>query len=150
MIDEAALHRAFERIRKDVAIGVDGVTKDAYAKELDTRIQDLHGRLKTKLYRHQPIRRVHNPKAPGKTRAIGISCIEDKIRRRSISFSISRSMLSKKDSMSASSTQAASPVHRIRFSSRSAWCALRPGRKPYEQGKKSCSWIASSNSRSAP
>ncbi len=79
LIDEAALHRAFKRLRKNAAIGVDGVTRDAYAEDLGPRLQDLHERLRTKRYRHQPIRRVHIPKAPGKTRPIGVSCIEDKI-----------------------------------------------------------------------
>lgn len=79
LIDEAALHRAFERLRKDAAVGVDGVTRDEYGKDLEPRLQDLHGRMKAKRYRHQPIRRVHIPKAPGKTRPIGVSCIEDKI-----------------------------------------------------------------------
>jgi group II intron reverse transcriptase/maturase len=79
LIDEAALLRAFERLRKDAAIGVDGVTRDEYAKDLEPRLRDLHERLRTKRYRHQPIRRVHIPKAPGKTRPIGVSCIEDKI-----------------------------------------------------------------------
>lgn len=53
--------------------------EEAYAKDLDARIRDLHGRLKAKRYRHQPIRRVHIPKSPGKTRPIGVSCIEDKV-----------------------------------------------------------------------
>lgn len=79
LIDEAALRRAFERIRKDAAVGVDGVSKEMYAEGLEARLADLRGRLKRKQYRHQPIRRVHIPKAPGKTRPIGVSCIEDKI-----------------------------------------------------------------------
>lgn len=79
LLDEDALKRAFHRIRKDAAVGVDGVTKEAYAQALDENIRDLHGRMKSMKYRHQPIRRVHIPKAPGKTRPIGISCIEDKV-----------------------------------------------------------------------
>jgi group II intron reverse transcriptase/maturase len=79
LIDEDALKRAFHRIRTAAAVGVDGVTKDAYEQSLEENIRDLHGRLRSMRYRHQPIRRVHIPKAPGKTRPIGVSCIEDKI-----------------------------------------------------------------------
>jgi group II intron reverse transcriptase/maturase len=78
-LDEGTLKRAFDRIRRDAAVGVDGITKDEYGQHLEERIRELHDRLKTKRYRHQPILRVHIPKAPGKTRPIGISAIEDKI-----------------------------------------------------------------------
>jgi len=80
-LDEAALKRAFTRIRKGAAAGVDGMTKEEYARHLDENIRDLHQRLRTQKYRHQPIRRVHIPKGPGsrETRPIGISTIEDKI-----------------------------------------------------------------------
>lgn len=78
-LDEAALTRAFDRIRKDAAVGVDGVTKEQYGAELASNIQGLHGRMKTGRYRHQPIRRVHIPKDNGKTRPIGISAMEDKV-----------------------------------------------------------------------
>lgn len=80
-LDEAALKRAFARIRKDAATGVDGVSKEEYARHLDENLRDLHRRLRTRMYRHQPIRRVHIPKGPGArdTRPIGISTIEDKI-----------------------------------------------------------------------
>lgn len=79
LLDQDALKRAYGRIRKDAAVGVDGTTKEAYGKELDGNIRELHRRLRSMRYRHQPIRRVHIPKAPGKMRPIGISCIEDKI-----------------------------------------------------------------------
>jgi RNA-directed DNA polymerase len=80
-LDEAALKRAFARIRKDAAAGVDGMSKEEYARHLDENIRDLHQRMCTQKYRHQPIRRVHIPKGPGsrETRPIGISTIEDKI-----------------------------------------------------------------------
>jgi len=79
LLDEEALKRAFSRIRKDAAKGVDGVSKDDYAQHLEEHVRQLHARLRTKRYRHQSIRRAHIPKAPGRTRPIGISTIEDKI-----------------------------------------------------------------------
>ena len=79
LIDVPALERAYRRMRKDAAVGVDGVTKEAYGQELQQQLTDLHARLKAKQYRHQPIRRVHIPKAGGKTRPIGISAFEDKL-----------------------------------------------------------------------
>ena len=79
LIDEAALTRAFHRIRKDAAVGVDGITKEQYKKDLQNNIRDLHERMRAMRWRHQPIRRVHIPKENGKTRPIGISCLEDKI-----------------------------------------------------------------------
>jgi group II intron reverse transcriptase/maturase len=79
LVDEAALGRAFTRIRKDAAVGVDGTTKEQYGQHLEENLRGLHGRLKSMRYRHQPIRRVHIPKAKGKTRPIGISSVEDKI-----------------------------------------------------------------------
>jgi group II intron reverse transcriptase/maturase len=84
LIDIAALRRAYGRIRKDAAVGVDGMTKEMYGQDLEARLADLHGRLKGMRYRHQSIRRVHIPKENGKTRPIGISTIEDKIVQDSI------------------------------------------------------------------
>jgi RNA-directed DNA polymerase len=79
LIDVPALERAYHRMRKDAAVGVDGMDKQAYGEQLQERLQDLHARLVHKRYRHQPIRRVHIPKAKGKTRPIGISAFEDKL-----------------------------------------------------------------------
>jgi RNA-directed DNA polymerase len=79
LVDEAVLGRAFQRIRKDAAVGVDGITKEQYGQHLEENLRGLHERLRSMRYRHQPIRRVHIPKAGGKTRPIGISSLEDKI-----------------------------------------------------------------------
>jgi group II intron reverse transcriptase/maturase len=79
LIDEPALTRAFHRQRGDAAVGVDGVTKDVYGQDLAGNLRDLHERLRTKRYRHQPIRRVHIPKDNGQTRPLGISAFEDKL-----------------------------------------------------------------------
>jgi retron-type reverse transcriptase len=79
LLDEAALTRAYHRIRKGAAVGVDGVTKEQYGQELESNIQDLHKRLRTMEWRHQPIRRVNIPKEKGKRRPIGISTVEDKV-----------------------------------------------------------------------
>lgn len=78
-IDVDALRRSFDRIKPKAAAGVDGVRKQAYGQNLEENLRALHERLRTKRYRHQPIRRVHLPKDKGKTRPIGISTIEDKI-----------------------------------------------------------------------
>lgn len=79
LIDEAALRRAYERLRKDAAVGVDGITKEQYGERLEDNLRALHHRLRERRYRHQPVRRVHIPKGPDKTRPIGISTTEDKI-----------------------------------------------------------------------
>lgn len=78
-INVMALKQAFKRIRNDAAVGVDGVTKEQYGKDLETNLRDLHQRLKTMRYRHQPLRRVFIDKEGGKKRPIGISSLEDKI-----------------------------------------------------------------------
>ena len=79
LIDVPALRRAFDRIRKNAAAGVDGVTKEQYEQNLEANLETLHERLRTKRYRHGAIRRVHIPKEQGKTRPIGISKVEDKL-----------------------------------------------------------------------
>lgn len=79
LIDVEALRRAYDRLRKRAAVGVDGVTKEAYGENLEGNLTDLHRRLREMKYRHQPLRRIRVPKGKGKTRPIGISSTEDKI-----------------------------------------------------------------------
>ena len=79
LIDEEALKRAYRRLRKNAAVGVDGITKEQYGKELESNVCSLRQRLKSLRYQHQPIRRVHLPKGRKGTRPIGIASVEDKV-----------------------------------------------------------------------
>jgi len=79
LLDEQALRRAYDRLRKGAAVGVDGITKEQYGQDLERNVRDLHAQMRAGRYRHQPIQRVHIPKDKGKTRPIGISCIADKV-----------------------------------------------------------------------
>lgn len=79
LLSEEALEHAYGRLRKGAAVGVDGVTVEDYGQDLVRNLRDLHGRLRSKRYRHQSIRRVRIPKEGGKTRPIGISSTEDKV-----------------------------------------------------------------------
>jgi len=79
LIDVDVLRRSYHRLRNKAAVGVDGVTKEEYGRDLEANLQGLHVRLKAMKYRHQPIRRVHIPKDKNRTRPIGIPATEDKI-----------------------------------------------------------------------
>src|SRR5262245_60372677 len=78
-IDEPALERAYRSLRRDAAVGVDGITVEQYGDKLAENLQTLRARMKVGQYRHQPILRVNIPKENGATRPIGISTVEDKI-----------------------------------------------------------------------
>lgn len=79
LIDVAALKAAYEKLRPDAAVGVDGISKEEYGRDLAARLEELHRRMVSKMYRHQPIKRVYIPKENGTKRPIGISTTEDKI-----------------------------------------------------------------------
>lgn len=78
-IDEPALERAYRSLRRNAAVGVDGITVGQYGEQLAENLQTLRARMKAGQYRHQPILRVNIPKENGTTRPIGISTVEDKI-----------------------------------------------------------------------
>lgn len=50
LVDEAALARAYHRLRKDAAVGVDGVTVEQYGQGLEEKLQLLHERMKAQRY----------------------------------------------------------------------------------------------------
>jgi len=80
LMNEELLRECFKRLRKDAVAGIDEVTKEQYAENLDANLSDLIGRLHRMAYRPQPVRRKYIPK-PGsaKQRPLAIPCFEDKL-----------------------------------------------------------------------
>jgi RNA-directed DNA polymerase len=78
-VDVGALTRAFRRLRRRAATGVDGVTVEEYESDLENRLGDLHDRIHGGRYRPLPVRRAYIPKADGGQRPLGILALEDKI-----------------------------------------------------------------------
>jgi RNA-directed DNA polymerase len=66
-------------LNKDAASGVDGVTWQRYAENLQANVEALVERLKKKRYRAKLIRRRYIPKDNGQERPLGIPVIEDKL-----------------------------------------------------------------------
>lgn len=78
-LDKVHLTYAFSRMNKKAAPGVDNVTYWDYQKQLDSNTDDLIGRLKRQSYKAKLVKRKHIPKAPGKTRPLGLPVLEDKL-----------------------------------------------------------------------
>ena len=74
------LRGCFKRLRKDAAAGIDKMTKDMYAENMEANLSNLVDRLHRMAYIPQPVRRKYIPK-PGsaKQRPLGIPCFEDKL-----------------------------------------------------------------------
>jgi RNA-directed DNA polymerase len=84
-IDIPWLHEAYQRTRKDAAVGVDGQTAEDYAVNLQVNLQALLDRAKSGTYRAPPVRRVYIPKDTGReVRPLGIPTFEDKILQRAV------------------------------------------------------------------
>jgi len=79
-INAENLAQCYRELKKDRASGIDGVTVEGYGKNLGENISQLVGRLKSKEYRPQPVRRVYIPKAGSdEKRGLGIPTVEDKL-----------------------------------------------------------------------
>jgi RNA-directed DNA polymerase len=83
-IDVAALRTAYHGLRRDAAVGVDGMTWQEYGEGLDARLADLHDRVHRGSYRAQPSRRTYIAKADGRQRPLGIAALEDKVVQRAV------------------------------------------------------------------
>jgi RNA-directed DNA polymerase len=87
VIDKELLKEAFDRTRKNGAVGVDGQTAEEYERKLEANLQSLIDRLHTGSYRAPEVRRVYIPKGDGKnTRPIGIPTFEDKVLQRAVAM----------------------------------------------------------------
>jgi len=80
LLGEELLRECFKRLRKEAATGIDKITKEMYAEELDANLKRLVERLQTMTYIPQSVRRVYIPKqGSNKKRPLGIPVLEDKI-----------------------------------------------------------------------
>ena len=85
-VNEESLKASFQQLRKECAVGTDGISWEEYGKKLDENIKGLMGRIKKMSYRPQPVRRVYIPKDNGEQRPIGIPAIEDKMVQKAMSW----------------------------------------------------------------
>ena len=83
-IDGEWLWAAQERVRRDGALGVDGVTAEEYGKHIGENLRELENRIKSGRYKAPPVRRSYVPKNKQEKRPIGIPCYEDKIAQKAI------------------------------------------------------------------
>ena len=79
MIGKELLLDSWKYLNKNAALGVDRVTAQEYAQDLESNIERLVESLKEKRYRAKLIRRQYIPKLNGKPRPLGILAIEDKL-----------------------------------------------------------------------
>ena len=90
LLNQELLWLAFRKLKRDKAPGADGVTVDDYEANLQENLRDLEARLHRQAYRPQPSLRRDIPKGEGKTRPLGIACVEDKIVQRAIVMVLER------------------------------------------------------------
>ena len=79
LINKEMLMDCHRKMDGNKAVGIDGVTKEEYEKNLDANLEDLVSRLRRHSYKPKPARKVEIPKDDGKTRPLSIYCYEDKL-----------------------------------------------------------------------
>lgn len=85
-LNAALLRKAWHRLNKSSASGIDKVSAHAYAQNLEANIADLVRRLKSRSYKAKLVRRKYIPKANGKQRPLGIPAVEDKLLQTAVSM----------------------------------------------------------------
>ena len=73
VIDLEWMKEAYRLTRKDGAPGIDGVTADDYATNLEANLLGLLDRIKSGRYQAPPVRRADIPKTDGSRRPLGIA-----------------------------------------------------------------------------
>ena len=84
LLNGELLWYAFRRLKRGKTPGVDGVTVEDYEENLRDNLRDLLDRLHRGVYRPLPSLRKNIPKGNGKTRPLGIACVEDKLVQRAV------------------------------------------------------------------
>ena len=90
IIDAAWLRELYRQLDGSKAIGIDGITKDAYGANLEANLNDVIKRIRRGQYQPRPARIVEIPKEDGSTRPLAISCFEDKLIQLAVSQILSK------------------------------------------------------------
>lgn len=79
VVDLDLLRSSYQQLDGKKAVGIDGITKEAYGTKLDDNLQDLLRRIQGNAYKPKASRIVEIPKEDGSTRPLAIACFEDKL-----------------------------------------------------------------------
>lgn len=79
LINQERLKSCHTQMDGTKAVGIDGITKEEYGRNLEENLNALVERLKRKSYKPKPARLVEIPKDNGKLRPLSIYCYEDKL-----------------------------------------------------------------------
>lgn len=79
LINKDLLISCHEGMDGKKAVGIDGISKDDYDKNLNENLDILVEKLKHHTYFPRPAKRIEIPKDNGKTRPLSIYCYEDKL-----------------------------------------------------------------------
>lgn len=79
LINKEMLENCHVQMDGTKAVGIDGVTKEEYGRNLEENLEALIESLKKRSYKPKPARLVEIPKDNGKMRPLSIYCYEDKL-----------------------------------------------------------------------
>lgn len=79
LIDLALLRECYRCLDGNKAVGIDGVSKEEYGKNLESNLQEILLKIRRGSYHPKASRIVEIPKISGGKRPLAISCFEDKI-----------------------------------------------------------------------
>lgn len=79
ILDIEMLRDIYQESDGKKAIGIDGVTKEEYGKDLNKNLNNLLLRIRKGIYKPKASRIVEIPKEDGSKRPLAISCFEDKL-----------------------------------------------------------------------
>ena len=86
LIDVDLRREAYHQTRRGGAPGVDGVTAEEYAADLEANLTALQARLRRGRYDAPPVKRAYGPKEDGSQRPIGRPAFEDKVVQRAVAM----------------------------------------------------------------
>jgi retron-type reverse transcriptase len=73
------LRELYQQLDGKKAVGIDGVNKEKYGRDLEDNLKKLLICIRRGTYKAKPSRIVEIPKEDGSMRPLAISCIEDKL-----------------------------------------------------------------------